>query len=1292
MAPGKSYKYAGIILHLIQVNTDIFGGKMGKNFRILLLAAATFLASAASYAQTTGSLTGTVTDPNAATIPGATVTARNNATGEGRTATTNDSGVFTMPSLTPGVYTVSVEIAGFKRAMASDVIIEVSKAAALNVTMEVGLPSETVTVTASQEIINSTSPTLTNVIDTKQIVDLPLGGRNPLELAGLQAGIAVLGTDVRNASVSGLRGSMTNVTQDGINAMDNFVKTSSFFALTAPSLNSTAEFSITTGTVGSDAGRGAAQVNLVTRGGTNELHGGIFYLHRNDFLNANNFFSNLTIDATTGESTPRARERQHFFGFDVGGPLFFPRFGETDRSFLWDGRDTAHWFFSYEGFRENFSTTRNRTVLTPEARTGLFRYNVGGVTRSVNVLNIGNVGVLNPVTMAIINSTPLPNNADAGDGLNTAGYRFNVNGSNVSDKYVGRYDHHIVKNSRLGGHKLEFVYNTALFSLIPDTFNGLESPFPGGTDAGQTSTRTLWTTALVSTFGNISNTFRYGRQWAPVSFTRLDSPTEPFIFFSGITNVNNTFMSQGREVTVNQFSDNMVVPKGNHVFRFGADIQRIFAYTFNDAGINQGITLGTNSLNPSGILSSEVPGASSSQLSSATSLYANLVGNLASSSQTLNVQSPTSGFVPGFTRERTFSQTDVGVYAQDQWRFRSNLTLNLGLRWEFEGVPTIPNGLAIQADAKDIFGVSGFGNLFTPNAPAGAAPAIASLDFVSGDTGIPLYNNDWNNFAPFIGFAYSPSFKSGLGHLLFGEAGKSSIRMGYSISYTREGFTVISNAMGVGTTNAGLIQSRANTSPTGVLTEAGVALPDVSFQMPITDRQNNLININNSLWTIDPNLRTPYVQQWNVGIEREIFKDTALEIRYAGNRALKLWRAVNYNEVNIFENGFLEEFLNARRNYEIYTAAFPNCSASGGQGNPCRFGNSGLAGQVDLPIFSAYFAGRTATNSAGFASSGFINNLINGAPGTAAFNLAWQTAYRAAREDPANGIPANFFVANPNALNAIQLTNDSMSNYHSLQVELRRRFSAGLQFQADYTWSKSMNNAQGNQASQSDLYSYWTLRDKRFDYARSSLDSTHRFVANGTYDLPIGRGRRWMSSANALVDRLFGGWTIGTIVQWQTRPPFYFSSSVATFNQFAGPAQLLIPFEEFKKNFGVYKTPGGVFFFNPELLDITTNARGAVTGATLKPGILGNPAPGEWGNFPINSLNGPNFFNVDISLVKRVPITESVRLELKTNFLNAFNHANFIYNGGSWNSTQFGRITGQSSNPRVVAFQGSVRF
>src|SRR5215471_5716149 len=1289
------------------------------------------LAITAAAQTTTGNLTGTISDPNGAVVANATVTLTNQATSAERSAVSNENGAFDFETLQPGKYNVTIEAKGFKKVISRDITVSVSQTTQVNIPVEIGVAGETVTVTATQEIINTSSPSLTNIINTRQVVDLPLGDRNPVNLAALQAGIAVVGTDARGSSISGLRQTAVNLTQDGINAMDNFVKTSSLFAITTPSLNSTDEFSITTGTVSADSGRGAAQVNLVTKGGTNEFHGGAFLQLLNSWTDANLFFNNFN-------NQPKPIRRQHYDGFDIGGPVHFLKPGEGG-SMHWNGKDKAFFFFSYERFVDTTSVSRNRTVLSQNARNGIFQYTSGGTTQTVNLLNLSTVPfhTLNPIMTAHLGLIPFPNNSNCAnaDGFNLSCFTFNVSQLTTNDKYVVRYDHQLVKGKKWGSHKLEFVYSRVITRTYPDvTTNNNEAPFPGGINGFQASTRNLWTPAVVSEFGpNVTNVFRYGRQWAPVIFDRDSFPTQPFFVLPGVlTNYDNTFLAQPRNTLVNQATDTLSWVKGNHLWKFGMDWQNVLGTSRNDAGIVQTNQFGTNAANGNGITLASLPGGTNQLVTNAGTVYNAIVGLLGSASLTLNVTSPTSGFVPGATRLRQVDEKDLALFAQDQWKLKSNFTLSYGLRWDYMGVPTVPNALAIQPKYSDLFGISGFGNLFKPTAaPGSQTQGVATQQFVSGTTGIPLYKNDWNNFAPFVGVAFSPRFKSGLLHTLFGEEGKSSLRGGYSITYLHDGVTTFTNFLGTGTTNPGLIQtassSTVNGTPSspnllGQIGPGGVPLILPAFKMPITDRDNFLINPSNGLWTVDPNLRSPYVRQWSFGIEREIFKDTAIEARYVGNMSPNAWRAYNINEVNIFENGFLPEFKNAQINLAICVANSAACkTAQGAAGIPASatglpagtivqtassFQNWGLPGQVPLTILDRFFAASTAlAMHQNYASSTFVSNLNNNNVGAMASTLSFNSAFRANRENPALGIPANFFVANPNASFARVLANDARSNYNAMELELRRRFSKGLLFQADYTWSKSMGtavDAQGN--NQSDLVSHLTLRDRHADYRRSIQDQTQRFVANAIYELPFGRGKSFLSNASGVVDRVVGGFSIGGIVTWTTGVPFYIASGRSTFNsQTANNGVQLtgITFDQFKKNVGLFKTPGGIFFINPNLLDITRNPNGTVKTSTLKAGLMTAPAPGTFGNFPVNSLSGPRYFNLDMSIIKRIPITERVRFELKVTAINVLNHPNFIFpataTGGTTNainfdSTTFGLVTFQRGNSRQMNFIGQIRF
>jgi hypothetical protein len=390
-----------------------------------------------------------------------------------------------------------------------------------------------------------------------------------------------------------------------------------------------------------------------------------------------------------------------------------------------------------------------------------------------------------------------------------------------------------------------------------------------------------------------------------------------------------------------------------------------------------------------------------------------------------------------------------------------------------------------------------------------------------------------------------------------------------------------------------LIQAVANNTPTGVLTTSGLPLPAPPFQVPVTDAQNLQKNSQNGLWTFDPNLRVPYVQQWSFGIEREIARDTALEIRYVGNHAIKVYRAININEINIFENGFVKEFLNAQTNLAI----------NGGT----TFA-PGKAGTVALPIMSTLFNGLAA--SSGFTSSTFISNLTNNNVGAMAATLANSPTYSSTR----TALAPNFFMANPNAAFADLLTNASFSKYDSLQIEIRKRLSRGFSLQANYTFSKVMTDTDGNV--QSTLVSYLTIRNPSLDIHRASFDQTHRFISNFIYELPIGTGRRWLNSGYAPVRKALEGWEVTGIVNVQSGFPFSVFSNRSTFNSFTGgnsgtsvglnPALLTgMSFKDFQNSVGLFKTPTGVFFIDPTLLTTSTSATtGLVNSATAKAGLF----------------------------------------------------------------------------------------
>jgi carboxypeptidase family protein len=1245
--------------------------------------------SAFGQVATRGSLAGSVIDPTGAVVVGAAVTANNPATGERIRATTDAQGAFTFPSLAVGRYTVTVEAAGFKRASVTNVVIEVSTPSKVAITLEVGSTAEEITVAGgAQEVVNTSSPTLTNVVERKQIVDLPLLERNPMDLVRLQAGIVTpngneFGTGGIGAVAVGLRSNSTNITQDGVNAMNNTDRRRSFEAVSAPSVEATGEFSVSVGTVGSDSGRGVAQIRIVTPSGKNEFHGSLFNFHRNGALNANSFFNNSS-------NTPRNFQIQNRFGFTASGPVYLPKpiFGPVG----YDGRNRSFWFLSYQGFREPRTSTDTRTVLTQQARQGIFRYiGADGQLKTVNLLAVSTsplagAHILNPVTKAQIDLTPLPNSTLAGDGLNTGGFRFNSSRRTNSDKWSLRLDQSLTESSPIGAHKLEAVIHRTTSSDSPID----SAPFPGvGNILSETENVTVAAAAIHSTFGAVAtNEVRFGVQRDPFSNFRSEPPAQPFfIDFQSFTDPIQQSLGFQIFNTASHFQDNFSLVKGPHTFRMGAEFQSLGVNFTTPAGVHPLISLTASSINPDRIPNTAFPSLPNPATADrARNIFRDITGWLNSVTQTFNVTGPDSGFVPGAPINPILRQREWSFYFQDQWRMRRNFTLNYGLRYELIGVPVVVNRLTLQPvnGVASLFGISGPNNLFKPGLLQGTSPQL--LDFAGGPDDPPLYNQDRNNFAPFLGFAYSPNFERGLLRRLFGAEGKSSIRAGFSISYLRDGLSVVGNFLGTsgtlrGIINPGLGLPVTNTNLLGALPAGGITVPTPTFKAPITDLEIGQRTPTNGMAAFDPNLRTPYVQQWSFGIEREIARDWGVEARYVGNRAVKLYRGFDINEPNIFENGFLKDFLTAQKNLAIFVAANPQCGQPGRP--PCTFANVGLPGQAATPVFSALFAGPIST--AAFTNSTFINNLIQNNVGTMATAITINPLFKANTDR----LAPNFFRANPNVFFAIVLGNPSFSSYHALQLETRRRFSKGLSFQANYTFSKAITDSEGGlglagaDANIAAFQAYSTIRNTGLDRHRAVFDITHNAVANFIYELPFGPKRRFLNGGPRLIRKMLEGWQTQGIVQWHTGRPLDVPSArtTVTFQTFVAnnPAVLLggLSEEEFARNVGVFKTPQGVFFFNPQFLNITTAADGTRT-VSLKEGILGSPPPGEFGTIPRGLVNAPSFFQVDGGLLKRTAFSERGNVEFRLEFFNIFNSVNFNPATLDFNNARFGLITGTS--------------
>src|SRR6266496_310247 len=726
------------------------------------------------FAQTTNTrVTGTVKDTAEAVVPGARVTLVDTGSKEQKTVTTNEEGSFTFTNVRPGTYMISTEATGFKTTEVRNVLVHVDTPAVLSLVLEAGGVAETVSVTASdsQSLIRSEDAKLSTIIDVRQVQDLPLNGRNPINLAGGAAGVNT-NTNVRQSVINGLRGSFSNITWDGISIQDNLVRTDALFGVNTPTVAGVAEFTLTTQNAGPDDGLGIAQVKLTTPRGGNGYHGSIFDFYRNDRFDANSFFNNAN-----GLKKPKLL--QHQYGGNVGGPFALPRFGEGGP--MLTQKHKLFFYFFYERTDTTQDFTPLRTVLSAGARTGNFTYirADNGQQQTVNLLNLSGRSI-DPRIQTLINLTPASNNNDAGDTRNTQGFRFNTPNGSTGRNIGFRIDYDINATNRV-----EAIYSRFV-SVLPNdvALNNIGEQFPGLPGGGQQSVRPRASFAWHSSpTSSITNELRAGYSKNTPTFINREKFDVGYrlAFDLGITNPIQNFLQQGRVPTSYDLMDNAAWVKGNHVIKFGFLARAVRILNFNDAGIVPQFTIGFNTTTntmPVASTTANFPGGiSSNEYTNATNLLAFLTGAVRQGTQTFNVADRTSGFTRGLGSNRHLDYNTLAFYGGDTWRIKPNLSLNFGLRWEYISPLTERNGLGLLP--KDT-------SLAALNDPS------AVLDFAGAGTGRPFLGKDWNNFAPNVSFAWDP-FKNG----------KTSLRGGFALSYAIDNnATVLNNAAVNG--NAGL--------------------------------------------------------------------------------------------------------------------------------------------------------------------------------------------------------------------------------------------------------------------------------------------------------------------------------------------------------------------------------------------------------------------------------------------------------------------------------------------------------
>ncbi len=1144
----------------------------------LLVVLLTLFAVTGSGQVATARLDGTVVDETGAVIPGAKVVALHQATQTRLEETTNADGNYVFPSLQPGKYTVSVEANGFRTSVVADVELNVSVTLTQRFKMEVGQVTERVVVQAEAVHVQTTESQLGRTVTLSEIDTLPQLGRSPINLAVFSPGVQLSNPgDTSFANVNGQRQGANNATLDGIDVNDAVVPRLGL-SMTANNTDSVGEIHIVTNGAKAEYGRNAGgQIEMVTRSGTNQVHGNAFEYLRNTELNANNFFNNAS-------GVPRAKYIQNLFGASGGGPI---------------RRNRTFFFFNYQGSRVAQDVTRNRTVLTPTAKQGIFQWKAPGSStiQSFNIAANDPRGKgIDPAMAAIFKVLPDPNNFDLGDTLNTAGFRFNNPAGSHSNQYTGKADHNL-------SDKVHLFFRYSWFRTYSiDSLNSRDATFPGFPQGWQGGTRAGFSTGADWTVTpSVINELRVGHQSANTVFARPGRLQGPSIISNLFTDPYDAAFDQGRNSPVTEVTDYLTKVRNNHTFKGGGNFRLTEQWGYNSAGTSGGIYPNITTATTLGATVPAAIGPNGTAISSANrqtfeSLYNDVLGRPNQVVQSY-FSDLTKFQAAGTPRVRDFFVKELGLFFQDDWKIRRNVTLNLGMRWEFSGIPSEQNGLVGTIDQAASLSTLGHAN---------------NLSVVKGGQ---WYNHDWNNFAPRVGFAWD----------LSGD-GKTAIRGAAGVFYDRVIGATISAVDGAtpgfGQDVFAFPNQAANSDvriSDGIPPTPAPAAPLLT--LPATR--------STSISVFNPNLRTPYVFQYNFNIQRELFRNMVIEAGYVGSRGIKLFLAQNLNQQKVND-----DFLAAFRELQAYQT---------NNATPVSANNT------LVKIFG--------TPAAAISSLG-ASNFTQGQVGTAATNLdrTYYSKYAAA------GVSDYYLRNYPQYISVLQGTNSGRSYYDSLQVSLRRQAGAFKMF-ANYTWAKSIDNSSVEGNGFASPFDSFNLKLSR---GRSDFDRPHSFNGSFSYTLPVGRGKKFAGSIPHWADSFVGGWDIGSLVIWQSGGPYtIFSGRNTTYglvNSYANYSG--------DRNIGSVMRQGNGVWFYPQDTAVAQ---------------FSFPAAGDPGNTGRNSFRGPRYFDTDVSLVKRFKIWETHAVTFRAEAYNVFNNSNFGNPSVSLTTpATFGKVSGIIGSPRQM--------
>jgi hypothetical protein len=1328
------------------------------------------LSGSPTWGQATTSVRGTVTDPSGSAVVGANVNLANAETKTERTAATGDQGEYHFLLVPPGTYTLSVTSTGFRRYEQKDLALLVNTPATINVQLKIGASAEVVTVTSEAPAINTVDASLGNSFDEKQVLQLPLEGRNVPDLLSLQAGVAYTGNripdkdqDTRNGAVNGARSDQSNVTLDGVDVNDQ----SNGYAFTSVlpvTQDSVQEFRVTTTNYGADQGQGSgAQVALVTKGGTNSFHGSMYEYIRNTITSANDYLVKQS-ELNIGTPNKPLQLNRNIFGASVGGPLH---------------KDRLFFFTNYEGTREREQQRAERVIPTPSMCQGIFRYldlngNLVTVTPpQLTLLDPKHRGIdpamLNPSKTGYLDRTfctgqTVTNDFAAGDGFNYAGFVFRAPTSLDNDVFVARMDYRLTADGR---HLL--FWRGALQDLRNPGAPFLPGDAPEQTTVDHSKGSAVGYTAVLSP--TLTNSFLWG--FTRQSFGVIGDTNQPWNTFLGLD--QGIAYSHNFQVNLHNLKNDLSWTKKTHAFQFGAAIglarnpRTSFLHSNNLAlGTTNwtspiGFSYTSSTLDPANTKPNAHPGISLPEPLSSTAYDRPLLalyGMISDVVANYNLDKNGNVLPQGAPVQRHFGLNSYEFYGQDTWRIKPNFTLTYGLRWSFFPPPWEVNGLQTSP-------TFGLGTQFAQNVKNmqqglgyTSEPPIAFTLGGPANNRPGFYRFEKTDWSPRVAFAYTPRPDGGLLKKIFGENDKTVIRAGFSRVYDRAGFALLNSFDQIG--SAGLTTTLQNacctvgvTSAedlpriTGINTIPTVNINGVQFlqsppppgfpQIPPTTAQANL-------WGIDNTLKTPHAYAVDFSVGRELPKRFSLQLSYVGRfgRDLLTQRDLNqpldivdpktgidYYAAAAALSNLARTFALANNNGQptnfysgVITTAQINSVTAAMLGPTAQYwvdmlpslqkGASAYADLLSSPGSAIPFPANNSEDSLLRAVFDLYYNPALSVIGDEIVGLADIDAYGGLGDNSGSLTP--YFFNGPHSLlpglspgfenSGKLLSNQAFSmyawssigssTYHALQASLRKQFSHGIQFDFNYTFSKSLDITSAASRVGFSVSGYQNIglvgsrlaNDFSPNLARavSDFDLTHQMNFNWIADVPVGQGRALAHNAGGLLDAFIGGWQLSGLARWTSGFPFSVDGGQRwPTNWFLTAITQMTA----RPQTGIFKL---------QIPDPVTGKPDAFVSPFANPTAAQNdftlPLPGGVGSR--NVLRGDGFAGLDMSLAKRwkMPYRETHSLQFRWEVFNVPNLTRFNAQGvGSslltsltQSPVSFGAYTSLLTQPRVMQF------